>query len=65
MMDAHALGSLVVAGGAALVVVWVLRKVGKAIAAVLEALATLTMLFLAVWLLGKTGCWLVKTIVVH
>src|SRR5205807_3747578 len=53
VMDAQMLMALIVGTGGVYVVVWVLQKVGKAIAAVLEALAAVAMVFLALWLVIK------------
>jgi S-DNA-T family DNA segregation ATPase FtsK/SpoIIIE len=64
-MDAHTIGTLILTGGAGFVVVWVLHKIGKALTAILEALATLAMVFLALWLVIKAGYWLAKTAVTH
>ena len=54
-MNAQAIGTLVLAGGAVAVVVWLLNKIGRALTAVLEALATVAMVLVTVWLLVKTA----------
>ena len=64
-MNAQALGTLVVAGGAVAVVVWLVNKIGRALTAVLEALATIAMVFVTLWLLVKTVCAVVKAAVTH
>ncbi len=53
-MNAQALGTLLLAGGAVAVVVWLVNKIGRALTAVLEALATVAMVLVALWLLVKT-----------
>ncbi|MBB4903990.1 FtsK/SpoIIIE domain-containing protein [Actinophytocola algeriensis] len=64
-MTAQALGTLVLAGGAIGVLVWLVNKIGRALTAVLEALATVTMVLVAVWLLVKTVYVAVKAAVTH
>ena len=64
-MDPHTVMALIVTVGGGFVVVWVLQKIGKALAAILEALAADAMVFLALWLVVKTTWWLVKTAVMH
>src|SRR4051812_17517397 len=64
-MNAHTVLQLLMIGGGLVVVVWVLNKIGKALAAVLEALATVAMVLLALWLVVKAGYTVVKTAVTH
>ncbi len=64
-MNVQTVLHLLVAGGAVVVVVWVLNKVGKAVASVLEALATVAMVLLALWLVVKAGYTVVKAAVTH
>jgi S-DNA-T family DNA segregation ATPase FtsK/SpoIIIE len=64
-MNASTVLHLLVAGGAIVVAVWVLNKVGKALASVLEALATVAMVLLALWLVAKAGYTVIKTAVTH
>ncbi|MFE0027690.1 FtsK/SpoIIIE domain-containing protein [Amycolatopsis sp. NPDC059021] len=45
--------------------VWVLHKIGHALAAILEALAAVAVVFVALWWLLKTLVWLVKQVVIH
>ncbi len=64
-MNAQTVLHLLVAGGAVVVVVWVLNKVGKALAAALEALATVAMVLLALWLVVKAGYTVIRAAVTH
>src|SRR6202008_4032171 len=64
-MTASTILHLLVAGGGLVVVVWVLNKIGKALASVLEALATVVMVLLALWLVCKAGYPAVKVAVTH
>jgi S-DNA-T family DNA segregation ATPase FtsK/SpoIIIE len=64
-MSAHSVLSLVLVGGGLLVVVWVLHKLGRALASIAEAVLTLATLGLAVWLLVKAVYWVVKAAVTH
>src|SRR5262249_45818872 len=42
------------------IVVWALHKIGKALITLFDALAAVTVVFLALWGLAKTTAWLVK-----
>ncbi|HEX4702408.1 MAG TPA: FtsK/SpoIIIE domain-containing protein [Pseudonocardiaceae bacterium] len=64
-MSAHMIGVLVLAGGCLAVVVWVLHKIGTALVAVAEAVATVAVVFIAVWWLVKAVIWTVRQIVRH
>lgn len=64
-MNAQNILTLVVAGGGVVAVVWVLNKIGKALAAVLEALATVAMVALTLWLVIKTVWFMIKAAVTH
>jgi S-DNA-T family DNA segregation ATPase FtsK/SpoIIIE len=64
-VNAHTLGTLVLAGGAVVVVVWVLNKIGRALTAVLEALATVAMVLLALWIAVKVSYAVIKAAVTH
>src|SRR2546427_11998606 len=64
-MDAHTVGILLVGGAGLAVVVWVLHKLGRALASIAEALAAAAVVFLALWWLLKGVGWLVKQIVTH
>ena len=62
-MDAHTFGVLLVGGAGLAVVVWVLHKLGRALAAVAETLAAAAVVFLAVWWLVKGVVWLAQQLV--
>ena len=62
-MDAHTFGILLIGGAGLAVVVWVLHKLGRALAAIAETLAAAAVVFLAVWWLIKGGVWLVQQLV--
>jgi S-DNA-T family DNA segregation ATPase FtsK/SpoIIIE len=62
-MDAHTFGILLVGGAGLAVVVWVLHKIGRALAAIAETLAAAAVIFLAAWWLIKGGFWLVRQLV--
>jgi DNA segregation ATPase FtsK/SpoIIIE, S-DNA-T family len=64
-MNAHTVMQLLIGGGAVVAVVWLLNKIGKALTAVLEALATVAMVLLALWFVVKAGYTVVKAAVTH
>jgi DNA segregation ATPase FtsK/SpoIIIE, S-DNA-T family len=64
-MTPQTVGALVLVGGVVAVVVWLVNKIGRALTAVLEALATLAMVAVMVWLLVKTVYVVVKAAVTH
>jgi S-DNA-T family DNA segregation ATPase FtsK/SpoIIIE len=64
-MDAKALLPLLVAAGGVWIVVWLLHKLGKALAALVEALATVAAVLMTVWLVVKAVVWVIKTSIVH
>jgi S-DNA-T family DNA segregation ATPase FtsK/SpoIIIE len=64
-MDPHTVLTIILAGGGVFGVVWVLHKIGKALAAIVEALATLAVVVVALWMMIKAGFWLIKTTVTH
>src|SRR5882724_9761526 len=64
-MSPHMIGVLVLGGGCVAVVVWVLHKIGKMLVAVAEAVATVAVVFVALWWLVKAGAWAVRQIVRH
>ncbi|TVT20865.1 cell division protein FtsK, partial [Amycolatopsis rhizosphaerae] len=64
-MNAHTFGVLLLGGAGLALVVWVLHKLGKALAAIAETLAAAAVVFLALWWLLKGLGWLVKQIVTH
>lgn len=64
-MTAQTVMTLLLTGGGIAAGVWMLHKIGKALAAILEALATLAVVFLGLWLLVKTVVLLGRWAVVH
>src|ERR1044072_3903377 len=64
-MNAHTVGTLVLVGGAVVVAVWLLNKIGRALTAALEALATVAMVLLALWIVVKVGYGVIKAAVTH
>jgi DNA segregation ATPase FtsK/SpoIIIE, S-DNA-T family len=64
-MNGQTAVTLLLTGGGIAAVVWVLHKIGKALAAVIEALATLAVVFLAVWLAVKGTFLLIRWAVTH
>ena len=64
-MNAQTIGTLIMTGGGIAVVVWVLNKIGRALTAVVEALATVAVVFLAVWLAVKVTFLAVRWAVRH
>jgi S-DNA-T family DNA segregation ATPase FtsK/SpoIIIE len=64
-MDPHTLITMILAGGAVFAGVWVLHKIAKVLAAIVEALATLAVIVVALWMTAKAGFWLIKTIATH
>jgi S-DNA-T family DNA segregation ATPase FtsK/SpoIIIE len=65
MMDAHTIGIVLVGGAGLAVLVWVLHKIGKVLLAVFEALATIAVVFLALWAAVKTLVWLARQVLTH
>jgi DNA segregation ATPase FtsK/SpoIIIE, S-DNA-T family len=64
-MDAHTLGVLLLGGTGLAMVVWVLHKIGKALLTVIEALAAVAVVFVALrWLLTAL-VWLFTQILSH
>jgi S-DNA-T family DNA segregation ATPase FtsK/SpoIIIE len=64
-MDARTMAMLLLGGVSLAVLVWVLHKIGKALIALFEALATIAVVFVALWGLAKATAWLVRQIVIH
>jgi S-DNA-T family DNA segregation ATPase FtsK/SpoIIIE len=64
-MTASSLGTLMLVGGGLVALVWLLHKVGRALASFLEALATLAVVLVALWLLVKTLFLVIKAAVTH
>ena len=64
-MNVHALMTWVMVGGGLVVAVSVLRKIGRGLTALFEALATLATLVVALWWAGKAVVFVVKSAVTH
>jgi S-DNA-T family DNA segregation ATPase FtsK/SpoIIIE len=64
-MDAHSWFVLMLGGAGLALVVWLLHKLGKALAAIAETLAAAAVVLVALWWLIKIFFWLVKQIVIH
>ncbi|GAB2978086.1 hypothetical protein GCM10017788_18220 [Amycolatopsis acidiphila] len=64
-MNAHTFGILFLGGVGLAIVVWVLHKLGRALASIAEALAAAAVVFIALWWLLKGLSWVVKEIVTH
>jgi S-DNA-T family DNA segregation ATPase FtsK/SpoIIIE len=64
-MSPHTIGVLVLGGGCVAVAVWVLNKIGKALVVVAEAVATVAVVFVALWWLVKALAWSARQIVRH
>jgi DNA segregation ATPase FtsK/SpoIIIE, S-DNA-T family len=62
-MDAHTIGALLVGGAGLAVTVWVLHKIGKALLALVETLAAVAVVFIALWWLLKALVWLLTQVV--
>ena len=59
-MNAHTIGMLLVSGAGLAGLVWVLHKIGKVLISMFEALATIAVVFLALWAAVKTLVWLAR-----
>ncbi len=64
-MDTRTIAVLLLGGASLAVLVWVLHKIGKALIALFEALATIAVVFMALWGLTKATAWLVRQIITH
>jgi S-DNA-T family DNA segregation ATPase FtsK/SpoIIIE len=64
-MTAQSLVTLVTVGGGLLAVVWLLHKAGRGLTSLLEALATLAMVLVGLWLLSKAVYAVIKAAVTH
>jgi DNA segregation ATPase FtsK/SpoIIIE, S-DNA-T family len=64
-MDTRTMAMLLLGGASLAVLVWVLHKIGKALIALFEALATIAVVFVALWGLAKATAWLVRQIITH
>lgn len=63
-MNTPSLGTVLLLGGL-VAVVWLLHKLGRALAAVMETLAALAVVLVAVWLVAKTAYFMIKAAVTH
>lgn len=64
-MNVHTLMTLVMVGGGLMIAVSVLRKIGRGLTALFEALATLATVVIALWWTGKAVVLVVKSAVTH
>jgi S-DNA-T family DNA segregation ATPase FtsK/SpoIIIE len=64
-MDTRTIVMLLLGGVSLAVLVWMLHKIGKALIALFEALATIAVVFVALWGLAKATAWFVRQIVTH
>jgi S-DNA-T family DNA segregation ATPase FtsK/SpoIIIE len=64
-MDTRTIAMLLLGGASLALLVWVLHKIGKALIALFEALATIAVVFMALWGLAKATGWLVRQLVTH
>jgi S-DNA-T family DNA segregation ATPase FtsK/SpoIIIE len=64
-MNVQTLMTLVMVGGGLVVAVSVLRKVGRGLTALFEALATLATVVIALWWAGKAVFFMIKSAVTH
>jgi DNA segregation ATPase FtsK/SpoIIIE, S-DNA-T family len=65
MSGAHSIGLLVLAAGVLGVLVWLLAKLGHALAKIVEAVAAVAVVFLAFWLVIKAVVWAVRQALTH
>jgi S-DNA-T family DNA segregation ATPase FtsK/SpoIIIE len=64
-MGTHSFGVLLFGGVGLAFLVWLLHKLGRALAAIAETLAAAALVFVALWWIFKGGIWLVKQLVIH
>jgi S-DNA-T family DNA segregation ATPase FtsK/SpoIIIE len=64
-MGTHSAVVLLVGGAGLAVVVWLLHKLGRALAAIAETLAAAALVFVALWWLVKAVAWLAKQVFIH
>ncbi|WP_245787561.1 FtsK/SpoIIIE domain-containing protein [Amycolatopsis saalfeldensis] len=57
--------TLVAVGGGLAVLLWVLAKIGRALAGLAELLAALAVVGIALWGLVRAGAWIVRQLVTH
>src|SRR5262245_43040698 len=63
-MNTSSLGTVMLLGGL-VAVVWLLHKLGRALAAMMETLAALAVVLVAVWLVLKAAYFMIKAAVTH
>jgi S-DNA-T family DNA segregation ATPase FtsK/SpoIIIE len=64
-MSGHSSAALLLGFFGLALVVWVLHKLGRTLAAIAETLAAAAVVFIALWALVKAVIWLVKQVVCH
>jgi S-DNA-T family DNA segregation ATPase FtsK/SpoIIIE len=64
-MGAHSFSLLLIGGVGLALAVWLLHKLGKALAAIAETLAAAAVVLFALWWIVKALVWLVKQLVIH
>jgi S-DNA-T family DNA segregation ATPase FtsK/SpoIIIE len=64
-MNAQSLLTLTMIGGGLVVAVVVLRKIGRGLTSLLEALATLATVLIALWWIAKAAYFMIKAAVTH
>jgi S-DNA-T family DNA segregation ATPase FtsK/SpoIIIE len=64
-MDAHGVMTLMAVGGGLAVVLWVLAKIGRALAGLAEMLAALAVVGMVLWGLARAVGWVVRQLVTH
>ncbi|HEX5114067.1 MAG TPA: FtsK/SpoIIIE domain-containing protein [Pseudonocardiaceae bacterium] len=64
-MGAHSFSTLLLGGLGLALAVWLLHKLGRALAAIAETLAAAAVVLVALWWVVKVLVWLVKQLVIH
>ncbi|MGW3961830.1 FtsK/SpoIIIE domain-containing protein [Amycolatopsis sp. NPDC005003] len=64
-MDAHTVMTLTLVAGGLAVLLWVLAKIGRALAGLLEMLAALAVVGMVLWGLARAVGWIVRQLVTH
>ncbi|RSN28620.1 cell division protein FtsK [Amycolatopsis sp. WAC 01416] len=64
-MNTNGIGFLLIGGGVLGVVVWMLHKLGRALATIAEVLAAAAVVFIALWSAVKLLMWLGKQVFTH
>src|SRR5579884_1593367 len=64
-MDARTIVMVLLGSAGLAVLVWALHKIGQALIALFEALATIAVVFVALWGLAKAAAWLVRQVLTH